>query len=103
MVLIGPQYLVISVTLSPHAHAVEKTSVERLRMRHYQCILISSTMVFLLPIQIGILSLLCRRGFLAYLVDNYDSLWVTLWAALLTDLQAAPLRMTLLVVNAMVP
>ena len=35
MVLIGPKYLVVVVSLSPHASAMRKTSVERLIMRCY--------------------------------------------------------------------
>ena len=68
--MIGHQYLVVAVPLPPHAHSVGETSVERLRMQHYRCIMISSMMVFLFPIQIGILLLLSLRGFLAYLFDS---------------------------------
>ena len=58
MVIIGPIYMVVAVVLLPHACAVGKISIEKSRRKCYRCILISSTMVFLLPVQVGVLLLL---------------------------------------------
>ena len=70
MVIIGPIYMVVAVALLPHACVVSKISIEKSRRKCYRCILISSTMVLLLSVQIRILSLLCRRGFITYMVEN---------------------------------
>ena len=53
--LIDPRYLVVIVEISPHSRDVGEKSVERLKIQHFWCIMINSTMVLLLPVRIGIL------------------------------------------------